>query len=184
MENERQDNRKYSRVIQNVFDVLETLVECLVIVVILSCFIFRQFTVDGESMMDTLHHKDRILLTNFKYKPKNGDIVVIRNTHKIPAPIIKRVIAVGGQKLKIDFRNNKVYVDGNLLDEPYISTKTVRGDASIPQKIPEGYVFVMGDNRSNSTDSRFREVGLIKEDQILGKMQFTWWPFNRIGSPY
>lgn len=184
VENEKQDTKKEFRITQYIFDILEVLVECLVIVVILSCFVFRTFKVDGESMMNTLHHEDKVVLTNFQYKPKNGDIVVIPNTHKIPVPIIKRVIAVGGQTLKIDFKNNKVYVDGNLLDESYISSKTIRGNASIPKKIPEGYVFVMGDNRSHSTDSRFREVGLIKEDHILGKMQFTWWPFDRIGSPY
>lgn len=179
-----ENNENFSKVLENIFEIIDLGVKCLAIIAIWRAFGSMTFTVSGESMMNTLHDKDRMIVTSFMYEPKYGDIVVIPHTHAIPVPIIKRVIATAGQTLKIDFKKNKVYVDGNLLDEPYISSKTVFGDTLIPEKIPEGFVFVMGDNRAHSTDSRFEEVGLVSVDDILGKAQFTIWPPNRFGSPY
>lgn len=182
MENE--NNRNCSGALESLFEILDVFVGCLMIISILGIYLLKVVTVSGESMMNTLHDKDRMIVTSCMYEPKNGDIVVIPRTHDIPVPIIKRVIATSGQTLKIDFKKNKVYVDGKLLDEPYISTQTKGHNTSIPEKIPEGFVFVMGDNRENSTDSRYKEVGLISVDNILGKAQFTVWPPNRVGSPY
>lgn len=136
-------------------------------------------------MMDTLHDKDRLIVTNFLYKPDNGDIVVISHGQNLNKPIIKRVIATEGQSLKIDFQKGIVSVNGAVIDEPYIKALTTKqGDAEIPEVIPEGMVFVMGDNRNHSTDSRFSTVGLIPVTNIIGKAQFRISPFSSFGKIY
>lgn len=167
------------------FEWAEAIVTAIVIVIVLFTFVFRIVNVRGESMMDTIHDRDKVVLTNLFYTPEPGDIVVITRSAQMDEPIIKRVIAVGGQTLQIDFDTGEVYVDGVLLDEPYIRTPTTtQGDMEIPEVIPEGYVFVMGDNRSDSIDSRFERIGLIDERNILGKAQFIIFPFDRIGGLY
>ena len=166
------------------FDIIDVLVGAFVCIAIIGAFIFKMVVVSGTSMRDTLYDDDRLLLTNLFYEPKDGDIVVISHTSGISVPIIKRVIATAGQTLNIDFANNKVFVDGQMLHEPYVSSRTIKADAEIPKVIPEGYVFVMGDNRSNSQDSRYKSVGLVSTDNILGKASFIVFPFDRFGSPY
>jgi signal peptidase I len=167
---------------QSCFEWTEALVTSLIIVVVIFTFFFRIVNVSGISMMDTIHDKDKVLLSGLFYEPEPGDVVVITRAAKMEKPLIKRVIAVGGQTLKIDYRTGAVYVDGNLLEEPYIKNPTVtRGDYEVPEVIPEGYVFVMGDNRQNSKDSRYAEVGLIDKRNILGKVQCIIFPFDRIG---
>ena len=108
--------------------------------------------------------------------------MVISRAQHFEEPIIKRVIATEGQTLKIDFNTGDVYVDGVLLDEPYIKTPTTDNEGGeIPEVIPEGYVFVMGDNRGNSLDSRSEQIGLIDKRNIIGKAQYIVFPFDRIG---
>ena len=170
---------------QSCYEWLHTFVVAITFVVLILTFIFRLVDVDGESMMDTLHDADRLVVTNFLYKPDNGDIVVISHGQNLYKPIIKRVIATEGQSLKIDFQKGEVSVNGAVIDEPYIKALTTRqGDGEIPSVIPEGMVFVMGDNRNHSTDSRFSSVGLIPESNIIGKAQFCLWPFDRFGKIY
>ena len=152
----------------------------VVVIIILLTFFFRIVNVDGRSMMNTLLDGDKVIVTNFMYEPKNNDIVVISHAEEYDKPIIKRVIATEGQTLKIDFQNERVYVDGTLIDEPYVSSELKEGNTEIPEVIPEGKVFVMGDNRLDSLDSRYSEIGLIDTDNIIGKAQFVALPITRI----
>ncbi len=171
----------------NLYDWVNSIIVAVVAVVILLTFCFRLIDVDGRSMEPTLINTDKVIVTNLFYTPNNGDVVVISHGEKYDKPLIKRVIATEGQTLDIDFENYKIYVDGALIDEPYIQGETIEGNADIPDVVPEGKVFVLGDNRPVSLDSRSREVGLIDEESIIGKAQFVIIPHSyREGSlkPY
>lgn len=170
-------------VARSVFEWVEAMLTAIIVVVIICSFVFRIVAVTGHSMENTLHDQDRIIVTNFNYKPKTGDIVVVSHGQHLKDPLVKRVIATEGQTLRIDFNTGEVYVDGVLLDESaYIKNPTTTpGDMEIPSVIPEGYVFVMGDNRQISLDSRYVDVGLIDVRNIMGKAQWIIFPFNRIG---
>ena len=171
----------------NLYDWVNSIIVAVVAVVILLTFCFRLIDVDGRSMEPTLINTDKVIVTNLFYTPNNGDVVVISHGEKYDKPLIKRVIATEGQTLDIDFENYKIYVDGVLIDEPYIQGETIEGNADIPDVVPEGKVFVLGDNRPVSLDSRSREVGLIDEESIIGKAQFVIIPHSyREGSlkPY
>ena len=156
--------------------------------VILFLFVFRPVVVDGASMQHTLHHEDKLIISNTFYTPETGDIVVL-NPESHPEqgpPIIKRVIATEGQRVRIDYKNWEVYVDGVKLDEPYIQAMRQEmiilfGDdvymhGSDVEKyrnefvVGEGKVFVMGDNRNNSRDSRSSVYGEIGVNRILGRV--------------
>ena len=172
-------NLNKSGAVAAVFDWSRSLLLTLVAVLVVMTFLFRIVKVDGVSMESTLIDTDKVVVTDLFYTPSDGDVVVISHGESYDAPLIKRVIATAGQTLKIDFEKNEVYVDGVLLKEDYIQGKTVMGDLSeseIPSVIPEGKVFVMGDNRSVSKDSRYREVGLIDQNDIIGKAQFVLIP--------
>lgn len=172
---------------------LEVLVTAIIAVVVIFTFIFRVATIDGDSMKNTLIDGEKIIISNLNYEAKQGDIVVIsRNIENSTkgqtaynTPIIKRVIAVGGQTVNIDFESGKVYVDGKKLDEPYISSPTIsKADVQFPLYVPEGYIFVMGDNRMESLDSRFSSIGeggLVDERYILGHAIYRIFPFERAG---
>ena len=152
----------------------------LSIVLLLFMLLFRVVIVSGPSMKQTLHHGDTlILLSSSVYRePKCGDIVVAaKDSFKNGEPIIKRVIATEGQTVDIDFVNGIVYVDGVALDEPYTNTPTnLYEGVSFPLTVDEGCVFVMGDNRNESKDSRSPEIGLIDCREILGKAIFLLLP--------
>lgn len=164
------------------FEWLESIAQSLVVMVAILSFIFRIATVDGTSMLDTLHDKDKLFILKWQYVPKDGDVVVISNGAQYDKPLVKRVIATEGQTLSIDIDRNTVIVDGNKLDEPYILEPMWRkGDNTIPHVIPAGYTFVMGDNRNNSADSRYKEIGLIPNEKIVGKATHIIFPFSRIG---
>ncbi len=172
------------RVVVSAFEWDNTLIAALIIIVLLMTFVFRQVTVDGISMENTLKNNDRLITTNIFYTPHNGDIVVVSHGQKYAQPIIKRVIATSGQTLTIDYENNEVIVDGVLLDEPYIKGKTIepiREPMDPPAVIPEGYVYVMGDNREHSLDSRSAVINLIPVEDIMGKAVLRLYPFDRFG---
>ena len=163
-----------SELVATVFDWLGSLFMALVIVLLIMTFGFRIIDVDGKSMEPTLIDTDKVAITDLFYTPHNGDIVIISHAEEYQKPLVKRVIATAGQELRIDYDKNEVYVDGEKLDEPYIQGMTVHGD--IPETelngiVPEGKVFVMGDNRGISLDSRYRQIGFIDESYIIGKAQ-------------
>lgn len=168
-----------------IYDWLQCIVAALIICVVVFVFFFRVVDVSGDSMNPTLYDKDKLVVSNLFYSPKQGDIVIFRKDEYKSQALVKRVIATEGQTVEIDFERGEVYVDGVLLDEPYILEPTYNQlDFTSPQTVPEGCVFVMGDNRNDSSDSRKEEIGMVDERLIIGKVLFEVYPFSRIGSPY
>lgn len=170
----------------NLYDWVEAFIFSIAVVVIVFSFIFRVVRVDGSSMIPTLHHEDRVVISGMFYTPQPEDIIVITKPGIHPQndePIIKRIIAVAGQKIDIDFDKGVVLIDGKELVEPYVADIIKRKISGSPIKfpaiVPEGHVFVLGDNRNDSTDSRV--IGFISVDQILGKAMLRVYPFDRIG---
>lgn len=163
---------------------LQALVMALVGLILVFTFVGRIIGVDGESMMPTLHNHDMLLLQSIGYSPEAGDVVVLsKQSFRDGQPIVKRVIAVGGQTVDIDYASNTVSVDGVALDEPYIlePMNPLPESYSTHVEVPEGSIFVMGDNRNNSTDSRSPEIGVVDERSVLGKVLFVLLPFQDAG---
>ena len=162
---------------------VETIIFAFFAVILIFTFLLRQANVDGESMVPTLQNGEKLIVHHLFYTPEKGDIVIVDSSN-LGKPIVKRVIAEGGDTIDINFDTGAVTVNGEVLDEPYINdlTKRDEGGQVYPLTIPDGYYFVMGDNRMNSLDSRSAAVGLVPEDEIMGKVVFRIWPFDRIGT--
>ena len=173
---------------------LHDLVYLLAICIVVLLLLFRVVVVSGSSMYDTLVNGDYLLLISnvFYQEPKAGDVIVAsKSTFDNGAPIVKRVIATEGQEVDIDFSRGIVYVDGVALDEPYIYSPTTNFEGIVfPVKVEPGCIFVMGDNRMDSKDSRHPEIGLIDTRQVMGRVLFLFLPgvdhsgnrdFGRIG---
>ncbi|MCI8679510.1 MAG: signal peptidase I [Oscillospiraceae bacterium] len=150
----------------------QALITAVVGVVLLFTFAFRLIGVSGPSMQDTLYTGDRLLVLNAAFCDfQPGDVVVINNYNAdLSDTLIKRIIAVGGQTIDIDLASSTVYVDGQPLDEPYVKgfTDTIEG-TRFPLTLAEDEVFVMGDHRDHSTDSRSARLGPVKEGYLQGK---------------
>ena len=177
-----------------IFDYLETFCFAVALMMVLFLFVFRYVSVDGSSMRETLQDRDKLIISNLFYTPKTGDIVVINpeNHSASDQPIIKRVIATEGQTVFIDYENWEITVDGVKLDEPYINAMRedeqakygagvgmAKGNVPRYQReftVEEGKVFVLGDNRNNSHDSRYADYGEIGVNRILGRVLFRVFP--------
>jgi len=157
------------------YDWLQCVVSAIICGIFIFVFVGRTIGVEGDSMRGTLHWYDTVIMSNLFYTPKNGDIIIFKPLSKDfgDTPLVKRVIAVAGQTIDIDFDTGQVFVDGVVIDEPYINEPTTRRlNFSGPVTVGEGEVFVMGDNRNNSSDSRDRRVGMVDTRLILGKVLF------------
>ncbi len=153
----------------SVFEVFEAIIGALVVITIIFTFFFRVFKVDGPSMKPTLQHNDRVIVSTVGYEPQKGDVVVISEAADLDEPIVKRVIAVGGDTVDINFTTGIVTVNGT--EEDYTDELTSQQfDIAFPITVPEGTVFVLGDNRANSLDSRSTRVGCVDERFIVGKV--------------
>lgn len=167
------------------FEWIQCIVMALVAIVLLFVFVARVINVVGSSMYSTLVDGDKVIITRFAGDYEQGDIVVLRKETLREEPIVKRIIAVEGQTVDIDFTLGIVYVDGVALDEPYVNELTyTQEDFEGPITVPEGCVFVMGDNRNNSTDSRDDRVGCVDTRYIMGKVIFRILPLNKMGAIY
>lgn len=168
-------------------DWVEELVIALSLIAVVFTFCFRVITVSGTSMVPNFEDGDRILVVNSLSAPKQGDVVVIVNV--LEEPIIKRVIATEGQTVDFDYTARRVLVDGQPVDEtafglengiteyPYTSFELV----DFPQTVPKGCIFVLGDNRAVSEDSRYKIIGMIDRRDVLGKAVFHVFPLHRLG---
>lgn len=161
---------------------LQALTVALVTLILLFTFVGRIIGVDGSSMLPTLRDKETMLLQGVGYEPAQGDIVVLTKFFgHVRGPIVKRVIATGGQTVDIDYAAKTVSVDGKVLNEPYIleAMQEPWFENISHIEVPEGHVFVMGDNRNNSDDSRDVELGTVDERYILGRVLMVLLPFDR-----
>ena len=165
-----------------VYDWIQCIIFALVFCVLLFVFAVRMVNVFGHSMVPTLEQSDKVVISNLFYHPKQGDVVVLRKQTLMEEPIVKRIIATEGQTVDIDFDDGVVYVDGKALDEPYVN-EPVHDRENFEGKItvPKGCVFVMGDNRNASTDSRDARLGCVDTRYIMGRVYFTLFPVKNIG---
>ena len=177
-----------SRGMRALFEWLEEIVVALTIVILILTFVFRVVTVSGSSMFPNYINGERLIVANYSSKIEQGDVVVMTNV--LDEPIIKRVIATEGQTVNIDYETGIVYVDGMALDETQYGVENgTTTSPSIayeplvfPQTVPDNCIFVVGDNRGVSKDSRYAEVGMVDVRHVLGEAVFVIFPFDRFGS--
>ena len=190
-----QEQEKQTAKGRDLYEWVQSLVGSVLVVVAIFTFVIRMMGVDGHSMLNTLQHGDRLLVVNsmLYHDYKYGDIVILRKNGVFDDdPIVKRVIAVEGQTVDIDFAEGIVYVDGEALEEDYIREPTYTAEGTeFPLTVPEGSIFVMGDNRNHSSDSRDYRLGTVDTRYVIGKAAFLIFPgpdyetekrdFKRIG---
>jgi signal peptidase I len=165
------------------YELLQSFVLLLIFIILVFTFLGRVTEVVGISMVPTLRDGDRLWVSGMGYHPARGDVVVLTRFDFMDEALVKRVIAVGGQTVDIDYARGTVSVDGVVLDEPYINGRMLEpGYNNISSiTVPEGSVFVMGDNRNESMDSRYVELSVVDERCILGHAVMVLFPLNRIG---
>ncbi len=168
---------------KDIYDWIQCLISALIVCVLIFVFLFRVIDVKGSSMVPTLNNQDKMLVSGLFYKPKAGDIVVFKKDEYDPEKaLVKRIIATEGQKINIDFDKGIVYVDEVPIEEDYINDiTTTKLDFIGPQTVPEGCVFVMGDNRNMSTDSRKTEIGMVDSRLIIGRVYCILFPLKSFG---
>ena len=190
-----QEQEKQTAKGRDLYEWVQSLVGSVLVVVAIFTFVIRMMGADGHSMLNTVQHGDRLLVVNsmLYHDYKYGDIVILRKNGVFDDdPIVKRVIAVEGQTVDIDFAEGIVYVDGEALEEDYIREPTYTAEGTeFPLTVPEGSIFVMGDNRNGSSDSRDYRLGTVDTRYVIGKAAFLIFPgpdyetekrdFKRIG---
>ena len=162
-------------------DYVKTIAVAVAVAMVIRTFLFELYIVDGPSMTPTLHNNERLLVNKLVYylqEPERGEVLIFKFPKDQTRDFIKRVIAVPGDTIEI--RGGEVFVNGIIQDEPYILSKT-RSDYPL-STVPEGTIFVMGDNRNNSEDSRFRDVGFVPYDLVQGRAEVIFWPLEDWGS--
>ena len=160
------------KLVSAVYEFADILVSALLVIFLIFTFLFRLVGVEGTSMVPPLQENDRLLVSSRQYEPQYQDIVFVTQPNAFHEPIVKRVIATEGQKVDIDFEKGIVYVDDKALDEPYVNAPTLTKEGvEFPVTVPEGHIFVMGDNRNMSTDSRSPMIGFIDVRYVLGKVE-------------
>lgn len=160
---------------------VRTLVFVLAALILVFTFVVRIIVVSGESMENTLQNGDSMLVWCLGYEPKQGDVVVLTQRSYQDDSLVKRVIATEGQRVDIDYDTGTVYVDGTPLEEDYIK-EAMRvpnyGEGVNHVTVPEGCLFVMGDNRNNSADSRYPSIGIIDTRSVIGRAVMVLFPFQ------
>lgn len=187
------------KIFGEIYDLAETMLIVFFVISLVLSYIFRISDVDGPSMENTFHTDDKVISLPMARTYHTGDVVVANTTNAyvldgnggiiekdgLKKTVIKRVIASEGQTIDIDFSSGNVTVDGVLLNEPYITGLTHNDEGAFtgkyPITVPEGYIFVMGDNRAVSMDSRSPRIGLISENNIIGKVVLRVYPFSSFG---
>lgn len=165
-----------------IYDAVISLATAVILLVLVFSLVFRPATVVGDSMLNTFANGDKVACVHSFSGYEYGDVVIISHATKYGESVIKRVIAVGGDSVNIDFHSGTVSVNGMELDEPYVTAPTFESyDVAFPLVVPEGRLFVLGDNRNDSIDSRSTEIGLVDENNVLGKVVFRFYPINKIG---
>ncbi len=172
----------YNKAAEYIYSVFSTLLLCMLVIFIAFTFFFRLVQVSGDSMNPTLSSGDRLITSNFLYSPDYGDIIVINKQGAKEESMIKRVIALPGDKVSIDFDTHLIIVNGKVLYEDYEVTEPIseQYDLTYPLTVPDDAVFVLGDNRNNSLDSRSESIGFIKLDEINGKALIRLFPIGKI----
>ena len=179
-EQENEENKvRVSGFWRIVYEWADSLIVAIIAVFLVFAFLFRLAAVEGASMNPTLKDGNWLAVKAITTEIKRGDIVIITQPNALNEPLVKRVIAVGGDKVDINFSEGTVSINDEVIYEPYIAETTQRQfDIAFPITVPEGCYFVMGDNRNNSIDSRSNIVGFIKYGYILGKAEAKLYPFG------
>ena len=185
MRNETVKKSIYTRMAEYVYSVFSYLLICMMIIFTAFTFFLRLVTVDGGSMNPTLYTGDSIIISNFMYSPDYGDIVAVNKESAEESSMIKRVVALAGDEVTINFETHIITVNGKVIFEDYEVSEPIAEpfDMEFPVSsftVPEDCIFVLGDNRNNSIDSRSNEVSFIRLDEINGKALFRLFPIGQI----
>lgn len=201
MKDETKENTTGTSLLDDVTDVIESVIFSVFIVLLTFTYLFRISDVSGPSMEPTLVEKDRVVISPLLYTPKQNDIIIV-DSEKLGKLIVKRVIAVEGQTVDINFDEGIVYVDGEPVDEQlyeedengnaaelhadhFVNTLTTANMGafdSYPVTVPENHIFVLGDNRNRSKDSKHSDLGFVPEDEVVGKVILRIYPFSSFGT--
>lgn len=187
------NTHKEVNMMKEIRDWVIAIVVAIAVALLIRNFVFTLVKVQGESMQPTLQENDRLYVNRLFYTPKKGDVVIFKPSSDPKRPYVKRVIATEGDTVYIDFETGDIYVNDQVIDEPYIKAKTTRSGSYIAEQIAsgnyskdnpivieKGKIFVMGDNRNNSRDSR--EIGQVPKSELIGGAVFRFWPLNKFGS--